>query len=154
MAGDAFVRRLLQLGIDASTMCLLHSRAKAGLTLAIQNGVVSLLQSVFHHDVFELFLHGFDIVVVLVVAWTKIRLVVLDNIDVPVISILPRHNLYLLLSLEPLATAVEGHQILLLSNGVLKLPLLYVNLLLELLALVVVNVAELRADAVLLARLN
>lgn len=112
------------------------------------------MQSVFHHDVFELFLHGFDIVVVLVVAWTKIRLVVLDNIDVPVISILPRHNLYLLLSLEPLATAVEGHQILLLSNGVLKLPFLYVNVLLELLALVVVNVAELRADAVLLARLN
>lgn len=106
------------------------------------------------HDLLKLILHVLDIIIILVVSGTQVGLVVLNNINIAILSILPRHNLYLLLRLEALAAAVEGYEVFFLSDGILQLALLLRHLLLKHLSLVIINITELCLNLVIISRLD
>ena len=93
--------------------------------------MVPLAETIVHHNLLELLLHRLDVVVVLVVARAKIGFVIFDDVDVTVLCVLAGHDLDLLLRLESLTAAVEGDQVLLLPDRILKLPLLLCDGLLE-----------------------
>ena len=109
LACHALISCLLQLRINTATSSLLHSRPKSLLYIRCRYGLVPLLQTIFHHDVLELRFHRFDIVLVFVVARAQVGLVVFDDINITILSILPGHNLDLLLSLESLTSTVERY---------------------------------------------